>query len=63
MGYGLIKKFWVGDLNYRVDVADDILRAWVEEQKWNLVLEKDQVSPPPRLVCPFAIGSHAAAHQ
>lgn len=33
----------MGDLNYRVEVADDVLRAWCDEEKWNLALEKDQV--------------------
>ncbi|ORY31996.1 Endonuclease/exonuclease/phosphatase [Naematelia encephala] len=36
--------FWIGDLNYRVDMADDVLRAWYHEKKWSLILEKDQLN-------------------
>jgi hypothetical protein len=38
-----LEQFWMGDLNYRVEMEDDILRAWVDEKKWSLILEKDQV--------------------
>lgn len=34
----------MGDLNYRIDMKDDILRAWVAEKRYTNVLEKDQVS-------------------
>lgn len=34
---------WMGDLNYRVDMPDDILGTWVEEGKWGQILDKDQV--------------------
>ena len=33
----------MGDLNYRIEMEDDILRAWVEEKRYKNVLEKDQV--------------------
>lgn len=36
-------QFWLGDLNYRVDMEDDILRAWVEDRKWSAILQKDQL--------------------
>ena len=34
----------MGDLNYRIDMKDDILRAWVAEKRYTNVLERDQVS-------------------
>ena len=34
----------MGDLNYRVDMPDDILNAWVQEGKYAQILEKDQAS-------------------
>ena len=37
-------QIWLGDLNYRIDMEDDILRAWIEEEKYKHILEKDQVS-------------------
>ena len=40
----ILRQFWLGDLNYRIDMEDDILRAWVEEKRWKQILEKDQVS-------------------
>jgi hypothetical protein len=42
--YELKRQFWLGDLNYRVEVPDDILSAWVAEGKYGQILEKDQVS-------------------
>ncbi|CAD6564187.1 MAG: hypothetical protein TREMPRED_004465 [Tremellales sp. Tagirdzhanova-0007] len=35
---------WLGDLNYRIEMEDDILRAWIEEKRFKTVLEKDQLS-------------------
>lgn len=34
---------WMGDLNYRIDMEDDILRAWVAEKRYTSVLGKDQL--------------------
>ena len=36
-------QFWMGDLNYRIEMEEDILRAWCDEKKWKMILEKDQV--------------------
>lgn len=39
----LTGQFWMGDLNYRIDMPDDILSTWVEEKKYSQILDKDQV--------------------
>jgi hypothetical protein len=36
-------QFWLGDLNYRIDLDDDKLAALVKWKRWTDVLEKDQV--------------------
>jgi hypothetical protein len=41
----------MGDLNYRIDMEDDILRAWVEEKRWTSILEKDQVGRTKLISC------------
>ena len=41
----LMIQIWMGDLNYRIDMEDDILRAWVAEKRYTSVLGKDQVGP------------------
>ncbi|WVR03400.1 hypothetical protein IAU60_000391 [Kwoniella sp. DSM 27419] len=35
--------FWLGDLNYRIDLPDDDVKKLVEEKKWLDMLEKDQL--------------------
>ncbi|KAK8845296.1 hypothetical protein IAR55_006009 [Kwoniella newhampshirensis] len=35
--------FWMGDLNYRVDLPDNHVRKLVEDKKWDELLEKDQL--------------------
>jgi len=39
----LMVQFWMGDLNYRIEMEEDILRAWCDGKKWKMILEKDQV--------------------
>lgn len=36
--------FWCGDLNYRIDMPNDRCRALIAENKWDLLLEYDQLS-------------------
>lgn len=36
--------FWLGDLNYRIDLPNDKCRSLVQEQDWNTLLEFDQLS-------------------
>ncbi|WWC57979.1 uncharacterized protein I303_100514 [Kwoniella dejecticola CBS 10117] len=35
--------FWLGDLNYRVDLPDDEVKKLVEEKRWDDMLAKDQL--------------------
>ncbi|WVW81619.1 hypothetical protein I302_103614 [Kwoniella bestiolae CBS 10118] len=35
--------FWLGDLNYRVDLPDNDVKKLVEEKKWEDMLAKDQL--------------------
>ncbi|WWD06010.1 hypothetical protein V865_004095 [Kwoniella europaea PYCC6329] len=35
--------FWLGDLNYRIDLPDDQVKKLVEEKKWEEMLAKDQL--------------------
>ncbi|OCF71352.1 hypothetical protein I204_07979 [Kwoniella mangroviensis CBS 8886] len=36
-------QFWLGDLNYRVDLPDDQVKKLVEEKNWEEMLAKDQL--------------------
>ncbi|WVF66286.1 hypothetical protein IAT40_001026 [Kwoniella sp. CBS 6097] len=35
--------FWLGDLNYRIDLPDNDVKKLVEEKKWDDMLAKDQL--------------------
>jgi hypothetical protein len=35
---------WLGDLNYRVSLSYEETKALLEENEWDILLEKDQVS-------------------
>ncbi|WWC67008.1 uncharacterized protein I206_100915 [Kwoniella pini CBS 10737] len=35
--------FWLGDLNYRIDLPDDEVKKLVEEKQWEKMLAKDQL--------------------
>lgn len=36
--------FWCGDFNYRIDMPIDDCKQMIMEQKWDLLLEKDQLT-------------------
>lgn len=36
--------FWCGDLNYRIDMANDECRNYISLREWNKLLQKDQLS-------------------
>jgi hypothetical protein len=35
---------WLGDLNYRVSLSYEETKTLLEENEWDILLEKDQVS-------------------
>ena len=38
---------WLGDLNYRVSLSYEETKTLLEENEWDILLEKDQVSTTP----------------
>jgi hypothetical protein len=35
--------FWIGDLNYRINLPDDTVKQLVEKSQWHELLQADQV--------------------
>ena len=36
-------QFWLGDLNYRIDLDRNMAKSLIEEQKWQILLDADQL--------------------
>lgn len=36
--------FWMGDLNYRIDLPDDLVREKIKQQQWEYLFQADQLN-------------------